>query len=219
VIEALRAQGRFGRKTGAGWYAYEENRTARADPEVEALIERAARESGTTRRSIPAEEIVQRTIYALINEGARILEEGYSLRASDIDLVYINGHGFPAYRGGPMRYADETGLQVVYNRILEFRAEHGANWEPSPLLARLAASGVRFRTGNVSAQTLTAAEDAHDGHAENQFVPLVHGLDARTHNASIRFGAGNARFQNRDAYPHCVARPKRYRPANFVDAG
>ena len=114
------------------------------DPEVEALIERASRESGTTRRSITSEEIVERTIYALINEGARLLEEGCAFRASDIDLVYINGYGFPAYRGGPMHYADETGLRAVCQRTLEFRSVHGANWEPAPLLMRLAESGSSF---------------------------------------------------------------------------
>jgi 3-hydroxyacyl-CoA dehydrogenase len=144
VIDMLYAQGRLGQKTGAGWYRYDERRNALPDPEVEALIERAASESGTIRRAIPVEEVIERTIYALINEGARILEEGYALRASDIDLVYINGYGFPAYRGGPMHYADEAGLPVVYQRILELHALHGANWEPAPLLARLAESGSSF---------------------------------------------------------------------------
>jgi 3-hydroxyacyl-CoA dehydrogenase len=144
VIEMLYERGRLGQKTGVGWYRYDDGRNAQIDPEVDALIERASRQSGTIRRSIPAEEIVGRTIYALINEGARILEEGYALRASDIDLVYINGYGFPADRGGPMHYAEEVGLPSVYKRILEFRTTHGANWEPSPLLARLAESGSSF---------------------------------------------------------------------------
>ncbi len=157
VMEMLYAQGRFGQKTGAGWYRYDEKRNARIDPEVEALIDSVARESGTVRRSISAEEIVERTIYALINEGARILEEGYALRASDVDLVYINGYGFPAYRGGPMHFAEELGLPVVYKRILEFRATHGANWEPSPLLARLAESGGTFSAWDSErSNTLTA---------------------------------------------------------------
>ena len=148
TIEMLYAQGRLGQKTGAGWYCYDEKRNARIDPEVEALVERAACENSTIRRSISAEEIIERTIYALINVGARILEEGYALRASDIDLVYINGYGFPAYRGGPMHFADELGLAVVYQRILEFGETHGANWEPSPLLARLADSGNSFSAWN-----------------------------------------------------------------------
>lgn len=144
VMESLFAQGRLGQKTGAGWYRYDENRNAQPDPEVGALIDRAAREAGTVQRSISSEEIVERTIYALVNEGARILDEGFALRASDIDLVYINGYGFPAWRGGPLHYADEIGLNAVYRRIVEFRAIHGINWEPNPLLARLAESGGSF---------------------------------------------------------------------------
>src|SRR6202043_1202580 len=122
-------------KTGAGWYRYDENRNAQPDLEVKGLIDRAARDAGTVQRSISSEEIVERTIYALVNEGARILDEGFALRASDIDLVYINGYGFPAWRGGPLHYADEIGLNAVYRRILEFRAIHGIDWEPSPLLS------------------------------------------------------------------------------------
>jgi 3-hydroxyacyl-CoA dehydrogenase len=146
VMEALYERGRLGQKTGAGWYRYDDKRTRLPDPEVDAILVRAARESGIARRAISVDEIVERTIYALINEGAGLLQEGYALRASDIDLVYINGYGFPAYRGGPMRYADEVGLPAVHKRILEFRAVHGANWEPSPLLARLAESGSSFST-------------------------------------------------------------------------
>jgi 3-hydroxyacyl-CoA dehydrogenase len=143
-MELLVAQGRLGQKTGAGWYQYDENRNAQPDPKVEALIEQTARESGARRRSIPSDEIIERTIYALINEGARILEEGFALRASDIDLVYINGYGFPAWRGGPLHYADEIGLSAVYAKILEFRAAHGINWEPSSLLTQLAESDGSF---------------------------------------------------------------------------
>jgi len=146
VMEALYERGRLGQKTRAGWYRYDDKRTRLSDPEVDAILDRAAHESGTARRAISADEIVERTIYALINEGARLLDEGYALRASDIDLVYINGYGFPAYRGGPMHYADEVGLPIMYERILEFRATHGANWEPSALLARLAESGGSFST-------------------------------------------------------------------------
>jgi 3-hydroxyacyl-CoA dehydrogenase len=136
IMDTLFAQGRLGRKTGAGWYRYDQSGNAQPDPEVEALIDQAA--PGRTRRSISPNEIADRTIYALINEGARILEEGYALRASDIDLVYINGYGFPAWRGGPMHYADETGLDEVCRRVVEF------NRTPSPLLARLAESGGSF---------------------------------------------------------------------------
>jgi 3-hydroxyacyl-CoA dehydrogenase len=144
VIEKLYEQGRLGQKTGLGWYRYDEKRNAIPDSDVEALIERVSRESGTTRRSITSEEIVDRTIYALINEGARLLEEGCAFRASDIDLVYINGYGFPGYRGGPMHFADECGLRAVCQQTLEFRSVHGPNWEPAPLLMRLAESGSSF---------------------------------------------------------------------------
>jgi len=153
VIEMLYAQGRLGRKTGAGWYQYDETRKPQIDPAVEALIERVAQEAGIIRRSIVAEEVIERTIYALINEGSRILEEGHALRASDIDLVYINGYGFPAYRGGPMHYADEVGLEAVYGRILEFRAVHGASWEPNPLLAFLAQGHSSFRAWDAMRET------------------------------------------------------------------
>jgi 3-hydroxyacyl-CoA dehydrogenase len=147
VMEKLYEQGRLGQKTGAGWYRYDEKRKAQIDPEVDGLIERAARENGTIRRRVSSEEIIERTIYALINEGARILEAGCARSASDIDLVYVNGYGFPAYRGGPMHYANELGLHAVLKRILEFRAIHGANWEPSPLLERLAAANSSFELG------------------------------------------------------------------------
>ncbi len=87
---------------------------------------------------------MERTIYALVNEGARILEEGYALRAVDIDIIYINGYGFPAYRGGPMWYADTVGLKKVCDRILDFEKEHGALWTPAPLLKQLAEEGKKF---------------------------------------------------------------------------
>src|SRR6185437_1740174 len=89
-------------------------------------------------------EIVDRCTYALVNEGARILEEGYAARAVDIDIIYINGYGFPAHRGGPMWYADTVGLKKVYDRITEFQRIHGELWEPAPLLKKLAAAGGTF---------------------------------------------------------------------------
>jgi 3-hydroxyacyl-CoA dehydrogenase len=136
--------GRFGQKTSAGWYRYDDNRRATPDPEVAELVRKWAQEAGVPRRQLSREEIVERCIYALVNEGARILEEGYALRAVDIDIVYLNGYGFPAYRGGPMWYADTVGLKKVYNRILEFRREHGDIWEPAPLLKQLAEQGKSF---------------------------------------------------------------------------
>jgi 3-hydroxyacyl-CoA dehydrogenase len=140
--------GRYGQKTGAGWYKYDENRRAILDPEVGELVKKWAAEAGIPQRKISREEIVDRCIYALVNEGARILEEGYALRAGDIDIIYLNGYGFPAYRGGPMWYADSVGLPKVYDRILEFREKHGDIWEPAPLLKQLAGQGKTFADYN-----------------------------------------------------------------------
>ena len=136
--------GRFGQKTGAGWYKYDENRRPSPDPEVATWTKKWSAEAGIQQRQIPAEEIVDRCIYALVNEGARILEEGFAARAVDIDIIYINGYGFPAYRGGPMWYADTVGLKKVYDRITEFQRIHGELWEPAPLLKKLASEGRTF---------------------------------------------------------------------------
>jgi 3-hydroxyacyl-CoA dehydrogenase len=153
--DRLCERGRFGQKTGAGWYKYDENRRATPDPEVAELVRKWSAEASIAQRQPSAEEIVERCIYALVNEGARILEEGYALRAIDIDIIYVNGYGFPAYRGGPMWYADTVGLKKVYERICEFRQQHGALWEPAPLLKRLAEEGKSFadyrRQGDASA--------------------------------------------------------------------
>src|SRR6266446_2876721 len=144
IADALCEMGRYGQKTGAGWYRYDENRNPSPDPEVTALIEKLTKEAGIERRAIGAEEIVERTIYALVNEGAKILEEGFALRAVDIDIIYLTGYGFPVYRGGPMWYADTVGLKTVYDRICEFEARHGKLWTPAPLLKRLAEQGSTF---------------------------------------------------------------------------
>jgi 3-hydroxyacyl-CoA dehydrogenase len=138
--------GRFGQKTGSGWYRYEEgNRAPIEDPEVEKIIVETSAELGMERREISDEEILARCIYPLINEGARILEEGMALRASDIDTIWINGYGFPSYRGGPMFYADQVGTKAVYDAIVKFADEQGPQfWEPAPLLAKLAAEGKGF---------------------------------------------------------------------------
>jgi 3-hydroxyacyl-CoA dehydrogenase len=140
--------GRFGQKTGAGWYKYDESRRAIPDPEVAGLVLKWTSEAGIVQRHIAASEIVDRCIYALVNEGARILEEGYALRAVDIDIIYLNGYGFPAYRGGPMWYADTLGLKKVYDRVCEFHQQHGEGWEPAPLLKRLAEQGKTFAEFN-----------------------------------------------------------------------
>jgi 3-hydroxyacyl-CoA dehydrogenase len=136
--------GRYGQKTGAGWYKYDENRRAIPDPEVGDLVCKWAAEAGVPQRKISNEEIIDRCICALVNEGARILEEGYALRAVDIDITYLNGYGFPAYRGGPMWYAGTVGLKNVYDRICEFHKQHGEIWEPAPLLRQLAEQGKTF---------------------------------------------------------------------------
>ena len=115
------------------------------DPFVEELIERSARVAGIERRAITDQEIVERSVYALINEGARVLEEGFALRASDIDVVYLNGYGFPGWRGGPMFYADLVNLDKVLETVERFHKEWGERWTPAPLLRTLAAEGRGFR--------------------------------------------------------------------------
>jgi 3-hydroxyacyl-CoA dehydrogenase len=140
--------GRYGQKTGAGWYKYDENRRPTPDPEVAQLVRKWAAAAGVPQREISKEEIVDRCVYALVNEGARILEEGFALRAVDIDIIYLNGYGFPAYRGGPMWYADTVGLKNVLNRVEEFHKQHGELWEPAPLLKRLAEEGKKFADFN-----------------------------------------------------------------------
>jgi 3-hydroxyacyl-CoA dehydrogenase len=146
VNDRICEAGRFGQKTGKGWYRYEPgNRTPIPDPEAEKIIADYRKEIGVARREISDEEIVQRLIYALVNEGAYILEEGIALRASDIDMVYLTGYGFPAYRGGPMFYADTVGLAEVLAAIERFRKGYmGEVWKPAPLLAKLAREGKRF---------------------------------------------------------------------------
>jgi 3-hydroxyacyl-CoA dehydrogenase len=144
IVDKLHDLGRYGQKTGAGWYRYPEGRTPTPDPEVEKIIADCANAAGIQRRKISADEIIERTIYALINEGAKILEEGLALRGCDIDVIYINGYGFPAHRGGPMWYADTVGLENVYRRVCQFEQQHGPWWSPAQLLKTLAQSGKKF---------------------------------------------------------------------------
>src|SRR5580704_13827862 len=136
--------GRYGQKTRAGWYKYDDQRRAAPDPVVADLVRKWVAEAGVVQRQISAREMTDRCLYALVNEGARILEEGYALRASDIDIIYLNGYGFPAHRGGPMWYADTVGLKQVYERVCEFHKQHGENWRPAPLLKELAEQGNTF---------------------------------------------------------------------------
>jgi len=135
---------RYGQKTGAGWYKYDEQRKAQLEPAVDELVAKWVAEAGIAQREISAAEIVDRCLYALVNEGARILEEGLALRASDIDIIYLNGYGFPAHRGGPMWYADTVGLKKVYERISEFHRDHGEIWKPAALLEQFAEQGKTF---------------------------------------------------------------------------
>jgi 3-hydroxyacyl-CoA dehydrogenase len=151
--DKLCERGRFGQKTGAGWYKYDENRNASPDSAVSDLIKEWTNDAGVPQRKISAEEIVDRCLYALVNEGARILEEGYALRAVDIDIIYLNGYGFPAHRGGPMWYADTVGLKNVLARVEEFHKQHGEWWTPAPLLKRLAEEGKTFAEFHAQAAT------------------------------------------------------------------
>jgi 3-hydroxyacyl-CoA dehydrogenase len=138
--------GRFGQKTGKGFYKYEPgDRKPIPDPAVDEIIQKHRSEIGVKPRQIPDDEIVERCIYALVNEGAHILEEGIALRASDIDMVYLTGYGFPPYRGGPMFYADTVGLDKVLASIQQFQKGYkGDQWKPAPLLVKLAKEGRRF---------------------------------------------------------------------------
>ena len=137
--------GRFGQKASKGWFTYEEgNRRPIPDSETEAIAIEVAKEQGITRRAISDDEIRERCLYAAINEGAKILDEGIALRASDIDVMWLTGFGYPRWRGGIMFSADEIGLAEIHDRVTAFHAELGKLWAPSPLLARLAEVGERF---------------------------------------------------------------------------
>jgi 3-hydroxyacyl-CoA dehydrogenase len=146
IADRVCEQGRFGQKTGKGFYRYEAgNRKPVPDPEVDKILSQYRSEIRIPGRKISDEEIIERCIYALVNEGATILEEGIALRASDIDMVYLTGYGFPPYRGGPMFYADTVGLDKVLKSIEGFQKGYqGAQWKPAPLLVKLAKQGRKF---------------------------------------------------------------------------
>ena len=148
VADKLCEAGRFGQKTGAGWYRYEAGkRDPIADPFTDELITAHRAAMGITPRKISDEEVVQRCMFALVNEGARVVEEGIALRASDVDMVYLTGYGFPLFRGGPMNYADTVGLFNVVQAMKRFAKNPNDDarfWEPAPLLAKLAAEGKTF---------------------------------------------------------------------------
>jgi 3-hydroxyacyl-CoA dehydrogenase len=145
IADRLCEMDRFGQKTRAGYYRYDEgSRTPLPDPIVDEVIAGCAREAGIERRAISDEEIIARCMYALVNEGAAILDEGIAARSGDIDVVYVYGYGFPAFRGGPMRWADSLGLRRIYEEMLGFEKVHGAVWKPARLLQELAASDATF---------------------------------------------------------------------------
>ncbi|HYX34276.1 MAG TPA: 3-hydroxyacyl-CoA dehydrogenase family protein, partial [Oligoflexus sp.] len=146
IADRLCEMGRYGQKTGRGWYLYESgSRDARIDPTVDELIASYRNEKRFKPRSISAEEITNRCVLALVSEGARILEERIAQRASDIDMVYLSGYGFPLYRGGPMFYADNLGLKHVVEKMeMFFRQTGDPFWRPAQILADLATRGKSF---------------------------------------------------------------------------
>jgi 3-hydroxyacyl-CoA dehydrogenase len=145
IADELCEQGRFGQKTGAGYFRYEAgSRTPLPDPAVAEVIERCAREAGIARREVSDDEILKRCMYPLINEAAKILAEGIAARSGDVDVVWVYGYGFPAFRGGPLRWADSLGLAAIVEDLLAFERVHGAAWTPAPLLCELAQRGETF---------------------------------------------------------------------------
>ena len=146
IADRICEMGRYGQKTGAGWYRYEEgSRVPIPDPTIHDLIVRVSEELAVARRAVADDEIVPRCLYPLVNEGAKILDEGLALRASDIDVIWMHGYGFPRYRGGPMFWADLVGLRTVYDTMSRLHDEHGEWLKPAPLLKRLAEEGKGFR--------------------------------------------------------------------------
>jgi len=146
VADRLCEMGRFGQKTGSGFFKYEGgDRTPKPDPEVDRIIAEVSREAGVQRRSISDDEIRERLLYPMVNEGAKILEEGKAIRASDIDVIWVYGYGWPVYRGGPMFWADQIGLKTIRDRLLAFEKQTGSDfWRPAPLLNKLADQGRGF---------------------------------------------------------------------------
>jgi 3-hydroxyacyl-CoA dehydrogenase len=142
--EVLCEMDRRGQKTGAGFYDYDENRNAKPSPVTEKVIQDFRAKQGINPRRISDEEILERCLYPMVNEGAKILEEKKAIRASDIDVVWLNGYGFPAYRGGPMYWGEQIGLDKVLAGMKAFQAKMGEQFKPSALLEKLAAEGGKF---------------------------------------------------------------------------
>jgi 3-hydroxyacyl-CoA dehydrogenase len=146
IADRLVEMGRFGQKTSAGWYRYEKgDRTPHPDPEVAAIIRQVSGEMGVARKAFSDQEILRRLLFSSVNEACRILEEGKAYRASDIDVMWLHGFGFPRYRGGLMFWADGIGVRDVYNQIASWHQQYGERWTPSALLRQLAESGTPFR--------------------------------------------------------------------------
>jgi 3-hydroxyacyl-CoA dehydrogenase len=146
VPDRLVEMGRKGQKTGAGWYRYEQaDRTPHPDPEVQRIIAQVAREYGIEQRGFTDEEILRRLLCASVNEACRILEEGKASRASDIDVMWLHGFGFPRYRGGLMYWADTIGARTIYDQVCAWHQRHGARWKPSHLLRECAQGNARLR--------------------------------------------------------------------------
>jgi 3-hydroxyacyl-CoA dehydrogenase len=141
IRELMCESGRRGQKNGRGYYTYDpETRASTPDPEVEQMIKQFAVAQGHDQREVSDQEVLERCLYSMVNEGAKILEEGIAIRGSDIDVVWVNGYGWPVYRGGPMYWADSIGLGEVVERVEHYsESVGGRHWEPSPLLVRLAA--------------------------------------------------------------------------------
>ena len=145
IADALFAAGRYGQKTSKGWYMYDEKRTRIVDPEVERIILDIAEKMQVRRRKIEDSEILERMLLPMVNEGARILEEGVAARAIDIDVIFCNGFGWPAWRGGPMFWADRMGLKAVRDKLAQYAAAtNDPNLKPCALIERLAAEGGSF---------------------------------------------------------------------------
>ena len=145
IADRIVEMGRFGQKNNKGWYHYEKgSRTPQPDPEIETLITGISAELGITRRQISDAEILERCMYTLINEGAKLLGEKIASRPSDIDLIWVYGYGFPAGKGGPMFYADHIGIETVYSAMKILHDKHGDMLAPAPLLEELARSGKSF---------------------------------------------------------------------------
>jgi 3-hydroxyacyl-CoA dehydrogenase len=145
ILDQICELGRYGQKTGAGFYRYDADRRSSTDPLIDELIVAHSRERGIERRVVSDQEILERCLYSMINEGAKILEEGIVSRPVDVDVVWLAGYGFPAYRGGPLFYADQIGLKTVYEAILKYQDRHGSEyWKPSALLEKLAREGKGF---------------------------------------------------------------------------